>query len=651
MIRDVSLRTLLIAAFLLVALVPMAVAVLIGTATAHRELKAQVFRQLESLRDLKREQIAAYFKERRADIAVLAQTPFVLQAAADLKKAYLDCGAPNAAVLRGGEGGALIAPESYRRVHDRYLAYFREVIERYGYYDLFLMGPEAGDTWFTVRKEPDFAVRIGELDTPLRRVWRRAARAGEVALSDTEPYAPSHGDPAQFIAAPLRDGGRMVGVLALQVPIQAIDRIMRERAGMGESSETYLAGRDRRMRSDSWLDPGHRTVVASFRGDLTGHGADLPQVRRALSGETGREIGWNYLGRPVLVAFAPVDLLGVRWAIAAEITEAEVERQILSSLTPRIAVLMAVFLAVAVLLAFLLSGLVGNNLRAMSAELQTVMARTEAGETGQRADVDVVGVDFRPVVTQTNRLLDAFVRQAETRRQLEQHAVYAQKVEAIGRLAGSIAHDFKTILSTLQAQLFMLGPNFTADDTPDRSLAAMRLAIDRGGELVGRILSFSHPDGGREERIALALRLEQTLALFATSLPPGVELKSDLRPEAGMVRLDPVQLDQILLNLLSNAVWALRERGGRLTVGCGAGPVNSGKVWLTVADTGCGMDPETRRRLFEPFFSRKARGEGTGLGLSVVGGIVSRMGGEIRVTSAPGRGSRFTVILPASELH
>ena len=154
------------------------------------------------------------------------------------------------------------------------------------------------------------------------RKARELKEPGQFAFLDFKQYLPSYSAPASFIASPIFDAGNMIGVLIFQMPLDRITEVMSERAGLGETGETYLVGSDNLMRSDSYLDPKHRSVVASFRNPEKG-GVETKAARDALAGKEGSGIITDYNGKLVLSAYTPVDILGAKWALLAEIDEAE----------------------------------------------------------------------------------------------------------------------------------------------------------------------------------------------------------------------------------------------------------------------------------------------------------------------------------------
>jgi methyl-accepting chemotaxis protein len=207
--------------------------------------------------------------------------------------------------------------------------YFSEYIRRYHYYDLFLIHPR-GKIFYTVLHEADYGTNLigGPFaDSNLGGLFRRVLESRRYGVADFAPYAPSNDEPAAFLAQPLLVDGETELVVALQISLDAINAIMQAREGMGKTGETYLVGPDHLMRSDSYLDPVHHSVAASFanpgRGSVKTDAADA-----ALSGKTGEEVIIDYNGNPVLSAYTPLEVGEVRWALLAEINRAEVRAPI-----------------------------------------------------------------------------------------------------------------------------------------------------------------------------------------------------------------------------------------------------------------------------------------------------------------------------------
>jgi len=214
---------------------------------------------------------------------------------------------------------------------DRRSDYFHAYVEAYGYYDLFLIN-ENGYVYYTVEREADYRTNLvdGEYaDSGLGALVRDVLSKKTFLVGDFRPYAPSGDKPAAFMAQPVMDGDACETVIALQLSLDAINAVMQERAGMGETGETYLVGPDNRMRSDSYLDPEGHSVNASFAGTVRANGVDTPSANAALAGKTGAEIVVDYTGGRVLSAYTPVKVDDdLQWALLAEINESEIEKPV-----------------------------------------------------------------------------------------------------------------------------------------------------------------------------------------------------------------------------------------------------------------------------------------------------------------------------------
>jgi len=249
-------------------------------------------------------------------------------------------------------------------------------------------------------------------------------------------------------------------------------------------------------------------------------------------------------------------------------------------------------------------------------------------------------------------------RRYETeRKSLEEQLRESQRMESIGTLAGGIAHDFNNILGAILGHVALARDDLLAGRAVDGSLQQIQRASERARDLVQQILMFSRRQPPKTLSQYLRPLVEEALSLLRATLPAGVRVHAELTDAPLCVDADGTQMQQVLMNLCTNAWHALNE-GGDITVGLGEvslGAADAGAlgalpagdyahVW--VADTGIGMDAQTRARIFEPFFTTKAPGQGTGLGLAVVHGIVTAHHGAITVESELGKGSTFHVYFP-----
>jgi len=278
--------------------------------------------------------------------------------------------------------------------------------------------------------------------------------------------------------------------------------------------------------------------------------------------------------------------------------------------------------------------------------------------TGRRAD----GSDLPLELTVARRgsdnrgVLTGFVRDITERRALEEQLRQSQKLEAIGRLAGGVAHDFNNILMSILGAADLLLMQLATDDPARGEVSEIKQSVVRGAGLTHQLLAFSRRQAVRPRIFALGDVVRGMDTMLRRLIGPEIELEIVCDPEPVMVRADSGQTEQVVLNLVVNARDAMPE-GGRVTVRVEEVDEDGDVVTtmerragryarLSVSDTGTGIDEQTRAKLFEPFFTTKEQGKGTGLGLSIVYGIVKQSGGDIAVVSEPGKGATFRVYLP-----
>ncbi len=246
------------------------------------------------------------------------------------------------------------------------------------------------------------------------------------------------------------------------------------------------------------------------------------------------------------------------------------------------------------------------------------------------------------------------------RKRAEESQLRSQKLEALGTLAGGIAHDFNNILVAITGNTKLAKADLPLGHPAQESLDEIARAGARAVDLVRRILTFSRPYDHKRDVMALVPVVDEALKLVRATLPAMIEIRTRYDRDAPPVLIDPTQVHQIIVNLATNAAHAIGAHGGHIDVridAVGVGPdfashaagLREGRyVRLEVADDGCGMDRETLERIFDPFFTTKPQGLGTGLGLSVVHGIVKSYDGAVTVYSELGKGTAFRIYFPAA---
>ncbi len=244
---------------------------------------------------------------------------------------------------------------------------------------------------------------------------------------------------------------------------------------------------------------------------------------------------------------------------------------------------------------------------------------------------------------------------------LEKKLVQSQKMEAIGTMAGGIAHDFNNILSAILGYAEFVREDVSAESEAGKNIAEVLRAGKRATSLVRQILTFSCQVDSEKQALHPHLIVQEALKMLRATMPATVEIKEDIDPDCGVILADPTVIHQVVVNLCTNGLSAMDEQKGTLSVGLHRRELSGGEIFseggvftgsfvvLTVMDNGCGMDSPTIDRIFEPYFTTKEVGRGTGLGLAVVHGAVEDCKGFVDVESRVGRGSIFSVYLPVTD--
>jgi len=333
----------LVTAFLLIGIVPLLFIGIFSSQKAGTALSKASFNQLAGVRAIKKSQIENFFAERKGDMQVLMETVSTLQDDAFHKLNAIQHNKENAVTMLAQQWQTDIAAQQSRSICTKAMSHYQDYInsgykspefirfasiidgfvKATGYHDFFVIDMD-GIVVHSQGQEADYKTDL--IDGPykesgLAQAFRKA-RQGETILVDFAPYAPSNNEPAMFLAAPILSKGQQTGVVALQISTEKLQGIMDEREGLGKTGESYMVGSDMLMRSDSFLDPENHSIKASFANPEKGK-ADTVAVRWALAGETKSDVISDYNGNPVLSAAAPLDIMGLRWALLTEIAISE----------------------------------------------------------------------------------------------------------------------------------------------------------------------------------------------------------------------------------------------------------------------------------------------------------------------------------------
>jgi signal transduction histidine kinase/flagellar basal body-associated protein FliL len=440
----------------------------------------------------------------------------------------------------------------------------------------------------------------------------------------TEPFVdPVASDRAVAMTAPVTDesgaeAGSFVAVVHLDAFTQSLKTVTSARRSMEitlvhESSDEILS-------SSEVAGQGGRSVAGTAFE------------------EVGRSAAEGLDGTSRLYGSALVGDAG--WRVVVGLDEAEAMALARSALTRRIVFGLAM-LALLLLIVSLIYRRIARPLRTLSRGIRN------AGESPMPAPIEPDGpAEIVHLTEEFNAMLSA-------RTQYEDRLVEAQKMEAVGQLAGGIAHDFNNLLSAVISYGHLLADQLAGDPRAEDAHQIVG-AAERGTELVKRLLTFSRRESGEPRVVSIPTAVGEAAKLLRQMIREDIVLDFQLDPDCWNVLIDPVEFDQVLVNLVVNARDAM-PKGGRITVAAAnrtvedtqqPGPPAGDYVILTVEDTGEGIDPAIRDRIFEPFFSTKPEERGSGLGLAVVYGVVKKAGGSLNVTSKQGEGTVFSIVLP-----
>jgi methyl-accepting chemotaxis protein len=397
----------------------------------------------------------------------------------------VDTGGYNFAMITKMKLEEAIAPTLAGRENDFYTNYINE----YGYYDLFLIHPQ-GEIFYTVAKESDYETNILDgkyADSSLGEAVSEAKETREFAFGDFQPYEPSGGKPASFIAQPIVSQGGIELIVALQMPLEQINAIMQERTGLGETGESYLVGPEKLMRSDSYLDPENHSVEASFANPEAGD-VDTAASRAALAGETGAEVIKDYTGHQVLSAYSPVEVYDTEWALLSEINEGEVRAPI-ESLTTFILISALVMIAVAIAAAVLFSRTISkpinllvsgaNRLAVGDIQLTGINQKDIEGINRRKDELGTIGRAFNSIVEYQEEKSD--IAQSIANKDLKVEASASSEQDTLGKSFQEMVYALNDLLSQVNSAVEQV--NSGADQVSQASQELSQGATEQASSL------------------------------------------------------------------------------------------------------------------------------------------------------------------------
>ncbi len=450
-----TLKNKLIGLFLLTGLVPFLIIGLYSFQRANTYMKKQVFSHLASTRNAKKVQLTKLFNDIARDISTLAKSEDVQGFVNNLVKYHNDIEAEE-------KGPFLVKTDAYSKLlaqeNTDFLEYY---IRGYGYHDLFIICRPHGHVMYSLRNGKDLGTNLGfgpYRDSPLAAVWQKVVETRSAAVEDFRKYAPSNDEPGCFLGVPIiKNDGEFIGVMALQLQIETINKIIQERTGFGKTGESYLVGKDFLMRSDSVLDPKNRSVTASFSNPDTGKTETEP-VRRALAGETGEALTIDYRGQSVLSAYTPVDFFQIRWALIAEVDEKDAF-QTRYQLRDALWFIGIIIMVAVILIGFFFSRTLSLPLKEGAQNLNSTSAEILAAIQQQSSSIKEQAVAVQETSSTMEEIRETGSQVAERAKEVARVAEATSSASEVGIRAVEDTHE---IMESIRAQVEQVAQNIVS---------------------------------------------------------------------------------------------------------------------------------------------------------------------------------------------
>jgi len=417
-----SLKGQLIFWFLILGIIPVIIISqnFLGIVAMDNEIAAK--NKLETVRDLKKISIEAYLNGLTEEVEFIAENQNVFQLTSDLRKFHKENHVKTT-------DNYPVTSEEYKTLYNKYKSFFDKTVKKHGYYDLFIICRKHGHIMFTQAKESDLGenLSVGKLkNSNIARLWKKVIKSDKVEIVDFEPYAPSNNEPAAFIGYPIKgENGKTVSVLAIQVSIDEINKVMNNRAGMQKivngkdigTGETYLVGKDKLMRSDSYLDPKFHSIKNSFANPSKGK-VNTEASKNALNGKSEIKLINNYNGNKVYSAYSPLKILDLTWAIISEIDIQEVN-QITNNLKQKRLYIILILALIIIIFAFFMAKKITDPIVKPVKAMNNLISSNEGDltiriDTSQKADpeINILGGIINKFIGDTQNIIKELSEQS-----------------------------------------------------------------------------------------------------------------------------------------------------------------------------------------------------------------------------------------------
>lgn len=402
-----KLKYQIIIALLIIGLVPAMWMVKVGEESLEGTITEEVGEKLSVINQQKAFQIQELYRNLRVQLSVMADTEDVHNTFDALKHYHDKMHTP-------AEGNLNISTNDYSDIWKRYQSVLGKYVEKFGFYDIYLICAKHGHVLFSKNKDSDLGqnLRFGKFkNSGLANVWSDVVENDGVHISDIDSYEAKNNIPTSFMAAPVKnEQGKTEAVLAIQIPFESVNNIMNQRMGLGKSGESYLVGKDEMMRSDSFLNPKEYSVVSSFKDQCT---LSTSSVKEALQGKSGVGIIKGYQGHQVLSAYTQLELAeDVKWAVVSDIDDEEAFSLLAVAKNKMNNYLIGSLVVIAVM-GLIVGIFITHPIGKIECVLRNLTNAIAEGNLTERVDVKKMAIDFRPIGSGVNSLIAAFLAPIE----------------------------------------------------------------------------------------------------------------------------------------------------------------------------------------------------------------------------------------------
>ncbi|WP_321416747.1 methyl-accepting chemotaxis protein [uncultured Desulfobacter sp.] len=572
-LNDIKIGIKLIATFLMVGILPLTILGIVSVGLSNKALSIQAFNQLEAVRQIKKKNIEDYFQTIENQILTFSENQMIVAAMIGFSEEFrqvsdtaqdsaqvgetmtakvmnyytnafykeyksqnsdttLDVGNllnqldQNTVALQyyyiaankyplGSKHMLDKASDSsnYSKRHAKIHPIVRNYLEKFGYYDIFLIDHKTGYIVYSVFKELDYATSLKNgpySNTNFAQAFKKAAQATKkdfVILEDYKKYTPSYEAPASFIASPIFDGDKKVGVAIFQMPLDRINKLMTQREGLGETGETYLIGPDKLMRSDSYLDPENHSVKASWanpeKGSVNTEAAD-----DVLSGKTGKKIIIDYNKNPVLSAYTPINVGGITWGLLAEIDKAEAFASVKS-----IKIDIVIIAMVSIVLIFLIAVFLSRSITRPIKKGVAMAIEMANGDLTQQLDIDQedeIGILAKSLNDMSSKLRQMF---NDISRGTQTLTASSTELSAISEQMSTNAEQTAEKSNSVAAAAEEMSTNMNnVAAATEQTTANIQMIVSAAGEMTATIQEVSNNTAKSSETTAFAVEKANTVS-------------------------------------------------------------------------------------------------------------------------------------------